>query len=370
LPSKKTTNYHGSSYKTSNLEECRAELIDSLYDVKEDYDDKLDLLEINLKRKLGILTRDVIEYFLGSESIGYDDESYLELDKNLKHGCKNYLKFCQKDIEICRNLDENLSRYVYACDMCNYFANSKVLMKNHLKENHHLSSSIYFMIDNDSSFQLKSRCAIRNQEINEDVNVFCPKCYFCFGTNILACCLHYKYLHKPANLNILIYSIVAQNELLKKNLDVEITKEYKCLDCQLVFNKLQDFSNHLNEFWDHHLNPDSSNVINIFYCPNIDCEFKSIDYPSLRFHVIKHNNLYKGLNNSNFKILTKMKTFNKPKQYFHLKYFNSDYLFDQIDELNSIESSLKLLKLHRIHDKFISRLEERIVKLRKTIEFK
>ncbi len=96
MPSKKTTNYHGSSYKTSNLEECRAELIDSLYDVKEDYDDKLDLLEINLKRKLGILTRDVIEYFLGSESIGYDDESYLELDKNLKHGCKLLFKILSK----------------------------------------------------------------------------------------------------------------------------------------------------------------------------------------------------------------------------------------------------------------------------------
>ena len=252
--------------------------------------------------------------------------------------------------------------------MCNYLENSKVNIKNHIKEKQHLSASIYFMNEKDSSIQLKSRCKIKNEQV-KDVDVFCPKCYFCFGSNILACCLHYKYLHQPSNLNVLIYAIVKDKEL-KKSVDIVITKEYKCRDCQLVFNKLQELSNHLNEFWDHNLNPENENQINVFYCPNNDCEFKSIDYPSLRFHVIKHNNLYKDLNNSNMKIHAKMKTFNKPKEYFHIKYFNSDHLYDQIDELSCIESSLELLKIHPIHKKFITRLEERIDKLRKSIKLK
>ena len=377
LPKKQIISYQGDSYKISDLEKCRANLIDSLYDVIDwEDDDSLKsralYLEKNLKRKLGILTNDVIEYFVGSHE--QEDEKCLQLHENLRHSCsEKNLNFCQRDVEICNYLKEtgtSTSMQSYICDMCSYLTNSRVEIKNHLKQNKHLSASVYVSQNEKTTtvFQL-SRCKLKNTA-SFDRAVFCPKCYFYFGSNVLACCLHYKYLHKPSSLNVLIYSISIDVAL--KTVEFEINKEYKCIDCELVFDKLKEFSKHTIEM-KHHLWPENDNQVNVFFCPDNNCEFTSIDYPSLRHHISSHQDLYRTLRksntNKNAKLIAKMKTFDKPRDYFHIKYFSDDYLFEQVDEVSCIESSLNSLKLHPIHKKFINRLEERKKKLKKLLRF-
>ena len=367
LPNKKIVGYNGSSYLLSDLERVRKTLINRLYDT-DDYsiDNESALMEIKLKRKLGIITRDVSEYYLGTDAFNEDCFQKIESEKDRKHSCNEILRFCQKDVQICKNQDcDNMTSYSYICDMCSTLLNSKADITKHLNEKQHVSASIYLMSYSTTTLYLKSRCKIKIPNASDlEINVMCPQCYFPFGANILACCLHYYYLHKPNSCNSIIYSV---SEMPIKEFEIELINENKCLECDTTFNRLQSLFNHINSTR-HFPFPENGDFVNVFYCPYDDCEFKSIDYPSLRCHALEHN---KTLNYPKHELKrAKIKVYKKPKEFFHVKHFDDESLFDRIDELAAIESSLNLLKGHPMHKKFIKRLEARKRKLIDLTKFK
>ena len=387
VPDSKLFNYNG-KYPKNEIGKARVHLINRLYDLNQQ---EKTTCEINLKRKLGIYTQDVLDFYnkgimLNCMSLQENftcsneeillkakkelilDESVNEensvqnvpLDIDQKHCCEEVLMFCPRNIEFFNEFSEELSKTntttVFLCDSCKSLMNLEENMVKHLNEKQHFSASVY-CYDDDKKFYLRSRCKIKNLNRSLEICVFCPKCYFYFGSNILACCLHFKYVHRQHNNNELVYSV---SDFPIKVLDIELSREYKCLTCFLKFKKLTDFTYHL-ENTKHFPFAESENVVNVFCCPIDDCQFHTILYSAFKVHILTHPYVQKIFENhtSDVKLTAKVRVYDKPNSFFHVKKFNGKLYYDKVDELTGIESLLEILKGHADQGEFVKKLKAR-----------
>ena len=406
MPTARISVYRG-KYRVNELERARNDLINRLYDLNQNdyYRQEKTTCEIKLKRKLGIFTQDVLDYYVegklpscislnenlscsndevqitenGTKSIKLDESSEIiddslhqnvPLDVEQTHSCEEYLMFCPKNIELFNELNEDLFQnkklsIVFLCDSCKSLMRLEENMVKHLNEKQHFSASVYCVDEESQKFYLRARCKIKNLNSTLDANIFCPKCYFFFGSNILACCLHFKYVHRQHNNNELVYSV--SNPPIKE-VEIELSREYKCLSCFLKFKKLTDFSYHL-ENTKHFPHPENGSVVNVFYCPVDNCEFRSIEYTKFKIHILTHPCLQKTFDNplNEVKLVAKVKIYEKPKGYFHVKKFNGKLYADKVDELAGIESLLDNLKGHAEQSECVKKLKARKDEIYKTL---
>ena len=221
---------------------------------------------------------------------------YLKLAKELdkEHKCG---KVCVKHISsVVRDKYINiLSNVVHVCDVCFTVFRLKESVIKHLNACNHISSSEYLLEEtrpvsgsNQASTSertlkyIRNRCSTKCAVEPYDIGVFCPKpeCNFFFSDSILACALHYQYLH---NQNEQIYSVGH----LKKEMDFEISKSHVCPDttCKTKFKKLTDLIVHLN--LTKHFPEPNAKEINVFVCSFDDCRFRSVNFHTFKTHMMK-----------------------------------------------------------------------------------
>lgn len=442
IPQVAVTNYSG-RYFIAEIEKVRKQLIEDLYDVSINASHQpecnivkkpITLTEINMKRKLGIFTQEVIEFFVENKkpcNLQYDEEFNSEdiantidnndcvnnlntqevansqetiveqpqieiktdeivskfttnIDIELTHSCEENLLFCPKKVKFFNETNPQLAEKklisLYICDFCTKIMFIEVNMLKHLEESEHLSASLYYTdesqsISEESKFDidklyLKSRCKLKNlnSTLSNKWNIFCPKCFFVFDTDLLACCMHYKYTHRT--FDEYIYSI--NDKLPIKQIDIELSRKHVCLTCDLKFKKLTDLMYHL-EVTKHFpfINPNDE-LINVFYCPVDTCSFKVNNYSTFRVHILTHQNLVKQLesqesNEKTVKLTAKCRTFMKPTNYYHLKQFGYNSFNDHIDELEAIKFLLDTLKGHSDQQELVKKVKARKDELHKLL---
>jgi hypothetical protein len=395
VPNSKVFNYNG-KYRIIELEKARKHLINRLYDSNHKNEFEKTTHEIILKRKLGIYSQDVLDFYkkgimpkcisldknlnnTNDEDFIIDDTVVKEIsksddninqDNSLKnvpldieqtHICDEVLMFCPKNIGLFNEISDEFSKknlsIIFLCDSCKTLMNLEDNMVKHLNEKQHISASIY-CYNEDKEFYLHSRCKIKNLDYRSlEMCVFCLKFYFYFGSNILACCLHFKYVHKQHNNNELVYSV---SNLPIKVIDIDLSREYKCLTCFLKFKKLTDFTYHL-ENTKHFPFAENENLINVFFCPIEECQFRSIVYSAFKIHILTHPYVQKIFDNqkNDEKFTAKVKVYEKPKYFFHVRKFNGKLYSDKIDELDGIESLLEILKGHADQNECVKKLKAR-----------
>jgi len=180
-------------------------------------------LELSVKRKCGILTRDLLEFKLEGKrpcahfndsadfvTSRFDDEPPEEQREpahdspppappagdwpaetqpevyvnptGLEHECEK--RFCPRALK-CAEAAERL-KSVFVCDFCQTSMASPANMHKHLADADHFSASEYLMDACSTVQRVASRSSLRNLAASSLLGVFCPQCAACFGTNTQA----------------------------------------------------------------------------------------------------------------------------------------------------------------------------------------
>ena len=84
---------------------------------------------------------------------------------------------------------------------------------------------------------MSSNSINKNNNDNNELAVFCPKCEFPFNKNLVACSIHYSYVHTPGEF---IYSLSHRT----RTEIVYVSKSHSCFECKQKFKKLLDLSKH------------------------------------------------------------------------------------------------------------------------------
>ena len=434
IPSE-TVAHFSDVYSSEEITEVRKYMIDNAYKKKSN-----SKVELESKLKCGILSSDVVDYFVhenkdlviyvnsnSEDEYDFDESTYAKNDQKshqdqnvinastpdfgfksqpfenhcslsfklnqpvyfkkskyhtinnqltLNHKCK--IK-CKKDItSLMPNAIINHKRLAYVCDVCFKLFREQELALKHLDAFNHVSASEYLLEDRSQTKSLSSdhtlkyinnllaeskltimhvtnRCSTKSLVFPHLTGVFCPKrgCQFYFKDSILACGLHYQYMHENDEQ---IYSIAQ----LKLETEFEITKLHTCPKCKELFSKLSDLTNHL--FKTKHFPFAAENEINLFLCQIDDCKFRSTNFHSFKTHTLMHRlfkkpmysvgtcyskkmlKSYKPSLNLDPRVTVKVLTFHAPTGFLHFPKIKQSFQEDNKNEFEAIEDLLELNK--------------------------
>jgi len=467
VPTHRIETYAG-KYPREDLEKVRAQLIKEIYD-KETYEKRYYLYDIpndiNIKRKCGLLSEEVINYFRNNikpakRSLNLDDEIYPE-DRNdfatqsqstpsplpppppphvliqqqqqqifkpvppplpnlliqqpqqqqqqqpntsssslidtkqpirivvdstsqlcrnlrLSHGCElDNFKFCPKDIKPADNTANTLTMsVVYVCDNCQITVINKDNMLQHLNERNHLSASEYYaektvtnnLLTNTSIKYLKNRSILMSSNSfnkinnnNNELAVFCPKCEFPFSKNLVACSIHYSYVHTPGEF---IYSLSQRT----RTEIVYVSKSHSCFECKQKFKKLLDLSKHLDS--SKHFPKNANTEISVLNCQLDKCTFKTTDFFPFKQHLLGHKFLQEQTD-SDIHVPVHIYYYSKPTSFYHATSFtdsNKNTIEENKEEIKWIDSLVELYKGHNDSQDICKKLKNRKDHLHKILK--
>lgn len=301
-------------------------------------------------------------------------DSNLKLCKDLgmEHKCGE-INLCLKNLsshinEPYKTLQNNL---VYVCDICFSVFRLRDSAKKHIDSCNHISASEYLLGESTDKTlassertlkYMKNRCSLKQTLEPRDTGIFCPKreCSFYFSDSILACGLHFQYLH---NSEEQIYAMAT----FKKEVELEISKPHVCPDskCRFKFKKLTDLTNHLCQT--KHYPESGVNEVNLFICSFDDCKFRSVNFGTFKTHVITHSYFNKPsmIGQEEPKVNVKVRTFYSPTHYLHLPHMKPNVSEDNKNEMEAIEDLLELNKSHLGYTHLNTRLKARRDELKK-----
>ncbi|CAF1174142.1 unnamed protein product [Rotaria sordida] len=332
-PNEEITNF---SWNIKNeLEQLRKELIETFFQAAITYTD------IIIKRKLGILTSDICDYYrfkkksnlISTEEfyllpkIQYDNEENLtDLLNGLQHICVTCpLNFIS--IDDTKLTSSSWSR-VYMCDICHCTRALEDNMIRHLESELHLSATEY---RTDSATMILNHCIRRSciQMNRYDKNTFdsiivCPICYEPFS-NVNSCAIH---SHLSHNMDY-IYSIAS----IFQTFDLIIKQDDICMECNEQFKTLSLLVKHLNE--SNHGPHETDKLISLFLCRINKCYYRTKHFFNFKTHLISiHNNSFNSIDRT---IKVKIKQFIKPYTYMHITRFLHKNQSDINEELKAFE---------------------------------
>lgn len=359
------------------------------------------LLEISIKRKCGVLTKDVRDFKMHNKTPGThfnNDMDYLtcrfdnttqeeEVSAELamaaraiesqivgqdlvqppciqdniyknpldlceqKHLCEQ--KFCARNLECRDELTCEANRLVFVCDMCFAVISLEENMKKHLQQKEHFSASEYFMDEANMTVQfVKARSSICNLAA-EDPNkyrVFCPKCHACFDNDVAACGMHFKTVHYTRD--EYLYSFAERIRTHK----VRIEKRHSCPSCNKVYNKLKDLVAHLETTG--HFPQTHADEINVYECPFDKCSFSSISYFYVKQHLLSHP-FFNMSKDTDMVVDLTFSVYGLPDSFLHIAAFRDTNPQDRKQEVDAINGLLDLLKGHNDSADIIKKLKAR-----------
>ncbi|CAF3618025.1 unnamed protein product [Rotaria sp. Silwood1] len=319
----------------NELEQLRKELIETFFQTAIIYTD------IIIKRKLGILTSDICDYYrfkkksnlISTEEfyllpkIQYDTEENLtDLLNGLQHICVTCpLNFISIDDT---KLSSSSWSHVYMCDICHCTRALEDNMIRHLENELHLSATEY---RTDSATMILNHCIRRSciQMNRYDKNTFdsiiiCPICYEPFS-NVNSCTIHSHISH---NMDY-IYSIAS----IFQTFDLIIKQDDNCIEYNEQFKILSTFNKTLDE--NNHGSHETDRLISLFLCPFNKCDYRTKHFFNFKTHLIStHNNSFNSIDG---KIKIKIKQFIKPNTYMHIARFLHKNQLDINEELSALE---------------------------------
>lgn len=394
-----TTNYKG-KYSVNDLEQVRKHLL------KEVYEESIFFEELTAKKKCGILSKDVIDYYkdnikksnlryisqedykdtddhenehsnqninddksplnnlkgiekvveskeLEPRPVDIDLESIVNQTKllcrslNLAHGCEvDELVFCPRQI-IAADSSYKISNLtsIYICDICQVSISYRENMLKHLNEAKHLSASEYYI----------EKIVTENSSLSNKVKYIKARSSLLNTNNLTEIAVFCPKCHFCFGKSIAACSLHYKYEhnsdqyvyslsILKKTEKISVDKSHSCFECHARFKKLTDLVTHLESTRHFPKNPDTE--ISVLGCPFDKCGFKSIHFFSFKQHIMTHS--YFQLKNDSFNeisVSAVLYIYNKPKSLYHISQF-INAKEDNIDELKTIESLMETLKGH------------------------
>jgi len=298
-----------------------------------------------------------VTQFQALNNSNHDESNNSELCRTLKlsHACDR--KFCPEHLKIVGSSNFSKENLVYVCDFCQMTVSLEDNMKKHLKKYFHYSASEYIIekSPNHDNAQyifplavqskicaIKSRASIRNIVTDETQLVFCPQCLLCFGTDTLACAMHYKWTHSYKN--DYIYSIGD----LKRVDTIYLDKKHKCAECNKIFKKLSDLIAHIDIT--KHFPVTKQGEINVYNCPFDNCGYKSIYFFLFKQHLLSHNYFNHTQKKTSDlaipEVEVKINVYSIPTSFFHVSTFREENLEDRKEEIIAIDCLLDSLKGH------------------------
>jgi len=378
IPKEKTTL---GDYDVKEIKKARKYLLKAIYESR-----TKSKTELESKLKCGILTQDVLEYFVDEKRDSIDEKDYciedeeeefwdkrivildlkenhLEKDskllveatkaeshqksrlnsnnlnaeddlhdkdsfssaKRLVHGCKEN---CLKNIKI-SELDASTRisyNLVFVCDVCFAIFQDQEMALFHLNDFDHISASEFLMdkpmLNNDGSLKY----------VVNRCSIKSSSKNHSYGVFCPRDDCHFYFnnsilacgLHYQYHHNShhQVYSLA---RFIRES-SFKIGRTHSCIDCKTKFDRLHQLISHLSKT-KHFPESLSPNEINLYQCQFDICQYKSVHFHSFKQHIIKcHSYFFNGRwtssKNNETKVTVKVSTYEKPSGYLHFPRFS------------------------------------------------
>lgn len=337
--------------------------------------------EMNLKRKCGVFTPEVIAYFESGkrvkpnkfdaeyvfkssvpDTVNEYDEIILDIDSNdsmsentaateaeiqseidflenqfdrvsggiekKSHACflDRYCHMCPYTMK--SQTTASTSEIVYVCNFCRVCYSNANRMRQHLEDRYHFSAGEYVSkrtkapVVNYCKCEIGSsvreilatqkRVAMTLQDKREEKSskgVFCPKCDAFFSVDVLACAVHYRFVHGAPDHGYM-YSVGELQEVR----DIALTARHVCLTCNLQFKRLKDLVSHLEIT--RHAPFAPRDQIYVYRCSC--CSFNTTYFMQFKLHVVEHRSTNNGAASDDQEMYGEVYAYAKPAEFYHL----------------------------------------------------